>query len=139
MMYDQERAQQPKGESPDLAKQHDARPPRTEPARTPREPALGANDPDRTPGSALLPQGERDKLTMRLQQALNTFVESPRQAVEEADRVLDEAVTQLTETLAERCRVLRAGWQGQDTEAQTEELRLALRQYRATTEQVLRM
>lgn len=76
---------------------------------------------------------------MRLRQALNTFVESPRQAVEEADGVFDEAVTQLTETLAERRRALRAAWQGQDTEAQTEELRLALRQYKETTEVLLRM
>ncbi|MEU5689331.1 hypothetical protein [Streptomyces venezuelae] len=87
----------------------------------------------------LLPPSDRDKLTMRLQQALNTFVESPRQALEEADGVFDEAVTQLTATLAERHRVLRAGWRGQDTEAQTEELRLALRQYRETTELLLRM
>lgn len=139
MMYDQERAQQPQSESPDLAKQHSPRPPRTEPARAPHEPVISATDPDPTPGSALLPKGERDKLTMRLQQALNTFVESPRQAVEEADGVFDEAVTYLTETLAERRRVLRAGWQGQDTEAQTEELRLALWEYSKTIELLLRM
>lgn len=139
MMYDQERAQQPQGERPDLVEQHAGQAPRTEAARAPREPVTGADAPIRTPGSALLAQGERDKLTMRLQQALNAFVESPRQAVEDADGVFDEAVTQLAETLAERRRVLRASWQGQDTEAQTEELRLVLRQYKETTELLLHM
>ncbi|WP_327668351.1 MULTISPECIES: hypothetical protein [unclassified Streptomyces] len=76
---------------------------------------------------------------MRLRQALNTFVDSPHRAVEEADSVFAEAITHLTEALTERRRVLRAGWQGQDTEAQTEELQLALQQYRMNTELLLRM
>ncbi|MFD0385800.1 hypothetical protein ACFQ2B_35960 [Streptomyces stramineus] len=66
-------------------------------------------------------------------------MENPHQAVEEADGVFDEAVAQLTETLAERRRVLRASWRNQGTEAQTEELRLALRQYKEITELLLRM
>ncbi|GAA3120590.1 hypothetical protein ACFQ0X_05350 [Streptomyces rectiviolaceus] len=91
------------------------------------------------PDSVLLPQDERDKLGLRLQQALSTFVESPRQAVEEADSLFDDAVRHLTETLTERRRTLRASWQGQETEAQTEELRLALRQYRESLERLLRV
>ncbi|GAA0443096.1 hypothetical protein GCM10009544_02360 [Streptomyces stramineus] len=138
-MYDQARAQQPQGERPDLVQQHAGQAPHTEPARAPREPVTDADTPIRTPGSALLAQGERDKLSQRLRQALNTFVENPHQAVEEADGVFDEAVAQLTETLAERRRVLRASWRNQGTEAQTEELRLALRQYKEITELLLRM
>ncbi|MCX5334286.1 MULTISPECIES: hypothetical protein [unclassified Streptomyces] len=68
-----------------------------------------------------------------------TFVDSPRQAVEEADTVFDDVTTQFTDTLKERRRALRASWQDPDTEAQTEELRLALRQYREITEQLLHM
>ncbi|WP_055564641.1 hypothetical protein [Streptomyces atriruber] len=139
MMYDQERAQQPRADRPNLAEQHASQLPRSEPARTPGQPVISTTDPDHTPSLVLLPQSDRDKLTLRLQHALNTFVESPRQALEEADGVFDEAVTQLTATLTERHRVLRAGWRGQDTEAQTEELRLALRQYKETTELLLRM
>ncbi|MER5255853.1 hypothetical protein [Streptomyces sp. NPDC002855] len=92
-----------------------------------------------TPGSVLLPQDERDKLGLRLQQALSTFVESPRQAVEEADSLFDDAVRHLTETLTERRRTLRASWHGHDTEAHTEELRLALREYRESMERLLRI
>lgn len=98
-----------------------------------------AAGPGSEPGSVLLPQDERDKLGLRLQQALSTFVDSPRQAVEEADGLFDDAVRHLTETLTERRRTLREGWQGHDTEAHTEELRLALRQYREATERLLRI
>jgi len=74
------------------------------PLRLHRLPAGG-----RKPTPEMLPQGERDKLTLRLQQALNTFVDSPRQAVEEADSVFDEVTTHFTNTLTERRRVLRSG------------------------------
>ncbi|WP_405643943.1 hypothetical protein [Streptomyces sp. NBC_00019] len=113
--------------------------PRTEPAHAPREPGTSTASPDRTPGPDLIAQGERDKLTRRLQQALNTFVDNPRQAVEEADALFDDVATQFTDTLTERRRVLRTGWQDQDTDAQTEELRIALRQYREITERLLHM
>ncbi|MEV2252820.1 hypothetical protein AB0I94_19960 [Streptomyces sp. NPDC050147] len=101
--------------------------------------ARGSHAPEADVGSALLPQNEHDKFGLRLQQALSTFVESPRQAVEEADALYDDAVRHLTETLTERRRVLRASWQGHDTEAHTEELRLALQQYREATERLLRI
>ncbi|MFJ9082846.1 hypothetical protein ACIRL3_10540 [Streptomyces sp. NPDC102384] len=141
MMYDQERARQPQSKSPAPAKRYAPQPPGTEPAHAPHEPPTGADDltTPGTPDPALLPRGQRDELAMRLRQALNTFVDSPHRAVEEADSVFADAITHLTEALAERRRVLRAGWQGQDTEAQTEELQLALRQYRMNTELLLRM
>ncbi|WP_369258792.1 hypothetical protein [Streptomyces sp. R35] len=113
--------------------------PRTEPGRALREPGASAASPDHKPGPDLIPQGDRDKLTLRLQQALNDFVDSPRQAVEEADTVFDEVATQFSNSLTERRRVLRASWQDQDTDAQTEELRLAFRQYREITERLLHM
>lgn len=131
------------------------------PDATPREQAIGSGAPASVPppapapapmstsatgshaahtpetGSVLLPPDELDKLGLRLQQALSTFVESPRRAVEEADGLFDDAVRHVTETLTERRRTLRASWQGHDTEAHTEELRLALRQYREATERLL--
>lgn len=113
--------------------------PRTEPAHAPREPGTSAGSPDRRRSPELVTQGKRNKLTLRLQQALNTFVDNPRQAVEEADTVFDDAATQFTNTLAERRRVLHESWQDQDTDTQTEELRLALRQYREITERLLQM
>ncbi|GGR80046.1 hypothetical protein GCM10010252_18180 [Streptomyces aureoverticillatus] len=123
-----------------------------DPVHAPQPETVGRPDPDRGLGSGpgtggpahaqaamLLSPGDRDKLTARLQQALRTFVENPHQAVQEADQVFDEAATHLTDALTERRRALRESWQDQGTEAQTEELRLALRQYQESTERLLRV
>ncbi|MFJ2746031.1 hypothetical protein ACIO3O_40950 [Streptomyces sp. NPDC087440] len=90
-------------------------------------------------GAQLLPHGERDKLGLRLQQAVNQFVDEPRRAVEEADHVLEETVRHLTETLAEHRRSLRGGWESRDQGTETEELRVALRKYREVTERLLQI
>ncbi|MFB4426687.1 hypothetical protein C5F59_037075 [Streptomyces sp. QL37] len=87
----------------------------------------------------LVPPDDQDRLALRMQQAVTDFVESPRRAVEEADSTFDQIVSGLTEALAERRRVLRASWQEQDTEAQTEELRIALQRYRDLSEQLLKI
>jgi hypothetical protein len=139
MSHNAEHARQPQPGAAEPATQQAPQTPRTEPARASRGPGISADSPDRELGPELVPQGDRDKLTLRLQQALGAFVDSPRQAVEEADAILDEAATRFTDTLAERRRVLRTGWQDPDTDAQTEELRLALRQYREITERLLHM
>ncbi|GHH33887.1 hypothetical protein [Streptomyces candidus] len=90
-------------------------------------------------GAQLLPHGERDKLGLRLQQAVNQFVDEPRRAVEEADHVLEEATRHIAETLAEHRRSLRGAWESKDREAETEDLRVALRKYREVTERLLQM
>ncbi|MFJ6697558.1 hypothetical protein ACIQM4_16010 [Streptomyces sp. NPDC091272] len=90
-------------------------------------------------GAQLLPHGERDKLGLRLQQAVNQFVDEPRRAVEEADHVLEEATRHVAETLAEHRRSLRGAWETKDRETETEELRVALRKYREVTERLLQM
>ncbi|MFJ3704138.1 MULTISPECIES: hypothetical protein [Streptomyces] len=111
--------------------------PRTAPTaahteRTGRQEAVGT-------GSPLVPRGDQDKLSQRMQHAVTDFVESPRRAVEEAESTFDQIVAGLTEALTERKRVLRASWQEQDTEAQTEELRVALQHYRDLSEQLLKI
>ncbi|MFE6185601.1 hypothetical protein ACFQ6U_14360 [Streptomyces sp. NPDC056465] len=111
--------------------------PRTAPApkaaeRTGRHGTSGTEGP-------LVSRDHQDTLSQRMQQAVTDFVESPRRAVEEADSTFDEIVSGLTEALTERRRVLRASWQEQDTEAQTEELRIALQRYRDLSEQLLKI
>ncbi|CAM5631333.1 hypothetical protein [Streptomyces chartreusis] len=113
-MYDQTRAQQPADRPPGLAGR-------------------------RAPGpEPLLPSDQRDKITRRLGHAVNTFAETPGEALEEAESAFDEATDALVDALAERRRVLRAGWQDQDPDAQSAELRLALREYRELTARLLR-
>ncbi|KMS70315.1 hypothetical protein ACM01_31950 [Streptomyces viridochromogenes] len=113
MMYDQKRAQQPAGR--------------------PRGPAER-----RTPGpEPLLPSDEQDKIVQSLRHALNTFADTPLKALEEAESAYDEATAQLVNALAERRRLLRAGWQDQDPGTQSDGLRLALRQYREIIQRLL--
>ncbi|MGW4619748.1 hypothetical protein [Streptomyces sp. NPDC004592] len=93
--------------------------------------------------ATLLPRDASDELGMRLQHAVGGFVDNPREAVEEADHVMEEAAARLAEALASRRRTLKASWQdtgdGPHATADTEQLRLALRDYRATAERLLRM
>ncbi|MEV0008345.1 hypothetical protein [Streptomyces sp. NPDC047973] len=112
--------------------------PRTAPAVPP---TAGRTGRDVTAGTAgpLVPRDDQDKLAQRMQHAVTDFVESPRRAVEEAESTFDQIVSGLTEALTERKRVLRASWQEQDTEAQTEELRIALQRYRDLGEQLLKI
>ncbi|MFF3753748.1 hypothetical protein ACFYYH_25315 [Streptomyces sp. NPDC002018] len=106
-----------------------------------------ARDGAATSGTRLLPQDESERLSLRLQDALSTFVDGPRRSVEEAAGVLDEAAERLTSALAERPRSLRAGWDGNGPGegkhatdgSDTEKLRLALQSYREVTERLLRI
>jgi len=131
---------------------------RTAEGAPPREPAVtsvpggtteesGKGTAARPGGSSqhtpLLPHDECDKLALRLQHAVGGFVDGPRAAVEEADHVLEEVASRFAEAVARRRRTLRASWQesgeGAHPTADTEQLRLALRDYRETTERLLRI
>jgi hypothetical protein len=92
----------------------------------------------------LLPHDESDKLSTRLQHAVAGFVDEPRSAVEEADQVLEEVAARFADAVKQRRRTLRNSWQtgdgGQDKgvgAGDTEQLRLALRDYRELTERLL--
>ncbi|MFD4693880.1 hypothetical protein [Streptomyces sp. NPDC058463] len=115
-------------------------PPAARPSTAPAPAGKPARKPETAPaGMPLLPAKEQASLTERMQQAVADFVESPRQAVEEAESTFDTIVADLTEALEERRRTLRTSWQAPDTEARTEELRLALQQYRDVGERLLRV
>jgi hypothetical protein len=93
-------------------------------------------------GSRLLPQDECDKLELRLHQAVSGFVDGPREAVEEADQVVEEIAGRFAEAVTRRRRTLRMSWQdgerAEATHSDTEQLRLALRDYRELAERLLR-
>ncbi len=100
-----------------------------------------SGEPSNTPNGPsfpVLPTSEHDKLTQRLRYAVSGFVDSPRGAVEEADALLTEVATRLTELLAERRATLRAAWHEDDAaSSETEELRLAMRGYRNVLERLI--
>ncbi|WP_424184614.1 hypothetical protein ACOBQX_22315 [Actinokineospora sp. G85] len=69
----------------------------------------------------------------RLQAA---FVDDPKAAVTGADQLVAEVMHDLAKTFAEHKKGLEGQWQGSG-EAQTEDLRLALRRYRSFFNQLL--
>ncbi|MEU4683124.1 hypothetical protein [Streptomyces xinghaiensis] len=96
----------------------------------------------------LLPQHECDRLSERLQHTVTGFVDSPREAVREADALFEEAAENVAKALSEQRRKLRSAWEhnggngsgkGRDAHLDTEELRTALRDYRDLTERLLRV
>ncbi|MET7912732.1 hypothetical protein ABZS98_31620 [Streptomyces avermitilis] len=94
----------------------------------------------------LLPHDECDKLSLRLQHAVVGFVDEPRAAVEEADHVLEEVAARFADAVARQRRTLRTSWSaagesgsGGHPTADTEQLRLTLRDYREMTERLLHM
>ncbi|MHA5054248.1 hypothetical protein [Streptomyces sp. SD15] len=110
----------------------------------------GADDPTRTARGetphgdgkgALLSHDVCDKYALRLQHAVGEFVDGPRASVEEADHVLEELTARFTDAVAQRRRTLRTSWQqaGEGESADTERLRLALRDYREVTERLLHL
>ncbi|MFI9172999.1 hypothetical protein [Streptomyces lincolnensis] len=97
-------------------------------------------------GTRLLPHEESDKLSVRLQHAVAEFVDGPKHAVEEADHVLEEAAARFTEAVTQRRRTLRRSWQAAESgdgkpasSSDTEQLRLALRDYRELTDRLLHL
>jgi HSP90 family molecular chaperone len=76
-----------------------------------------------------------------MRHAVAGFVDGPRAAVEEADHVMEEIAARFTEAMAERRRDLRRSWEATDESTSvttdTEQLRLALRDYRELADRLL--
>ncbi|MEU1160208.1 hypothetical protein ABZ372_05080 [Streptomyces sp. NPDC005921] len=87
-------------------------------------------------GGRLLPHEECGRLERRLRHAVSGFVDEPRAAVEEADRAVEELGARVTEAVEQRRRTLRGSWRS-GGEADTEQLRLALRDYRELADRLL--
>ncbi|MFF7718888.1 hypothetical protein ACFZDB_05805 [Streptomyces luteogriseus] len=92
----------------------------------------------------LLDHDDSDKFGSQLQHAVAGFVDGPRAAVEEADHVLEEIAARFTEAVTQRRRTLRHSWQSLEggegrsvSSADTEQLRLALKDYRELAERLL--
>ncbi|MEU3843393.1 hypothetical protein AB0E88_25545 [Streptomyces sp. NPDC028635] len=94
----------------------------------------------------LMPHEEVDEFHERLSHTLAGFVDGPRDAVEEADRLLQEITAHVTDAVSRRRRTLRMTWQGGEagedkpaTGTDTEQLRLALRDYRELSRRLLHL
>jgi hypothetical protein len=67
-----------------------------------------------------------------------SFVDEPRKAVEEADRLVTSAIKQIQEGFQDRRSRLEKQWSG-GSEVSTEDLRVALQHYRAFFDRLLKL
>ncbi|MEU6138991.1 hypothetical protein ABZ848_01355 [Streptomyces sp. NPDC047081] len=110
-------------------------------APTPPAVTEEAAGPGSRPAARLLPHDECDKLELRLRNAVSGFVDGPQDAVREADQVVEEIAGRFADAVTRRRRALRTSWQDGGRSVpehpDTEQLRLALRDYRELAERLL--
>jgi len=100
--------------------------------RTGRDTA-GERVTDHTP---LLGESDSERFRSRWHDVQAGFVDDPQRAVRDADQLVAELMQTLATTFAERKQSLEGQWQ-QATDAETENLRLALRSYHSFFDQLL--
>ncbi len=105
------------------------------PAATP--PAKGTGDTAAsTDASALFPHDELYNYRARWDRIQTSFVDEPRQAVEQADSLVANVITRIAEQFAAERAHLEDQWARGDN-ANTEDLRQALRRYRSFFDRLL--
>jgi hypothetical protein len=77
-----------------------------------------------------------DKFRTRWLTIQSKFVDDPRDAVKQADDLVDEVIQDITRNFADRRGAMEQKWNG-GGEASTEDLRQALRQYRSFFDRLL--
>ena len=115
-----------------------------EPSRVPsdrevnmaRETSRAADSPPEEAPMPLLTADVTERLRERWTQIQAGFVDEPRRAVEQADELVAEAIKNLAQSFANARASLEQEWsRGEDVD--TEDLRVALRRYRAFFSQLL--
>ena len=103
-------------------------------------PAIGPGEaPSEGSGNEpLFPANEANELRARWDSIQAGFVDEPRRAVEEADSLVAAAMKRLAETFAKEREQLESQWD-RGGDVSTEDLRLALRRYRAFFGRLLSM
>jgi hypothetical protein len=98
--------------------------------------AARADTPEATPAPAgrstldkILEEDAEPELQARWSGIQAGFVDSPKRAVEEADKLVADVTARVAEAIRVRQELLREGWQ--KTAPDTEEYRLVLQEYRA--------
>ena len=92
--------------------------------------------PEEAQSGPLLSQASSDDMRTRWEKIQTEFVDDPRTSVQQADELVASAIKKLAESFAEERGKLEAVWsEGKDVS--TEDLRQALRRYRAFFQRLL--
>jgi hypothetical protein len=97
---------------------------------------MGGQPQGDTESTPLFAADEAQTLRSRWDEIQTGFVDEPRQAVEQADGLVAEAIKRLAEIFAGERSKLEAGWDRGD-DVSTEDLRVALRRYRSFFDRLL--
>ncbi|OKI22349.1 hypothetical protein A6A25_35960 [Saccharothrix sp. CB00851] len=90
-----------------------------------------------TPGDPpLFATGDAENFQVEWRALQAEFVDDPREAVQRVDELVTQVMQVLTDTFAEHKHALEEQWRRGD-EVQTEELRQALKRYRAFFDRLL--
>jgi hypothetical protein len=106
-----------------------------------REPDATDRSPNNRAQDAMVPLfsgNESDNLRSRWENVQVSFVDEPRRAVEQADRLVTETIDGLSKGFAAQRERLEQQWH-RDQNVSTEELRVAFRRYRSFFERLLSM
>ena len=106
---------------------------------TTEQQAASATEQQDAPAGAgtLVPPDEADHFRRRWDEIQTGFVDDPRRAVEEANRLVDEVTSRVVETFTSGRTELEAQWSRGDA-VSTEELRVALQRYRSFFDSLLK-
>lgn len=77
-----------------------------------------------------------DKFKTRWLAIQSKFVDDPSESVKQADQLVDDVIQDITRNFADRRGLLERQWNGGE-DASTEDLRLALKQYRSFFDRLL--
>jgi hypothetical protein len=99
-------------------------------------PAGRATDADASGSEPLLGRDEAGEYQSRWESIQTGFVDEPRQAVEQADALVADAMQRLAETFSEERKNLEGQWDRGD-DVSTEDLRVALQRYRSFFDRLL--
>lgn len=99
---------------------------------TAEQEAASATEQHGAPGGdeTLIPLDEANHFRTRWDQVQTGFVDDPRQAVEDANQLVDEVTSRVMETFTRGRSALEEQWSRGD-DVTTEELRVALQRYRS--------
>lgn len=87
-------------------------------------------------GTTLFPSGELAEMRARWKEIQTGFVDEPRRTVEQADNLVASAIKKLSDRFTNERSRLEQQWERGDN-VSTEDLRQALRQYRAFFDRLL--